>query len=145
MLVATADRFQLMPALRQMSIKEFGKLTNSGKHDFCYWDRTDSMGTRCYNYFISFFSISSPFLPRKIYLTSVSSKLSSLRNAMNACPCCSAQLLRHVRHNSIYWFCSRCRQEMPVIESLRTNLHQKLQTSKPINKIVYKKILLTTP
>ncbi len=36
---------------------------------------------------------------------------------MNLCPCCSDRLLRHVRHNSIYWFCSRCHQEMPVLES----------------------------
>lgn len=36
---------------------------------------------------------------------------------MNLCPCCSDRLLRHVRHNNIYWFCSRCHQEMPVLES----------------------------
>ena len=87
-----------------------------------------------------------PIPPRKIYLTTVGSKSSSLRNAMNACPCCSAQLLRHVRYKSIYWFCSRCRQEMPAIDSLRTNLYPKLQTSKSRNQIfLYQKVLLTTP
>ncbi|NMG20471.1 hypothetical protein DP116_13795 [Brasilonema bromeliae SPC951] len=32
---------------------------------------------------------------------------------MNECPCCSHQLLRHIRHQQVYWFCSSCRQEMP--------------------------------
>jgi hypothetical protein len=32
---------------------------------------------------------------------------------MNTCPCCSEQLLRHARHNGVYWFCPRCWQEMP--------------------------------
>lgn len=35
---------------------------------------------------------------------------------MNSCPCCSAALLCHVRHKGIYWFCPRCRAEMPVLE-----------------------------
>ena len=32
---------------------------------------------------------------------------------MNPCPCCSGELLRHVRPEGMYWFCLRCRQEMP--------------------------------
>jgi ribosomal protein L37AE/L43A len=32
---------------------------------------------------------------------------------MNTCPCCSEQLLRHARHNRVYWFCPHCWQEMP--------------------------------
>ncbi len=32
---------------------------------------------------------------------------------MNSCPCCTAMLLRHVRHNDVYWFCPHCWQEMP--------------------------------
>ncbi len=32
---------------------------------------------------------------------------------MNTCPCCSEVLLRHARHNQIYWFCPHCWQEMP--------------------------------
>jgi ribosomal protein L37AE/L43A len=32
---------------------------------------------------------------------------------LNQCPCCSEQLLRHTRQGHIYWFCSRCWQEMP--------------------------------
>ncbi|HAJ64904.1 MAG TPA: hypothetical protein DCP31_41395 [Cyanobacteria bacterium UBA8543] len=51
---------------------------------------------------------------------------------MNTCPCCSAQLLRHARHNSIYWFCPRCRQEMPVLEldSINFYKYQKSQVVK---------------
>ncbi|PSB24140.1 hypothetical protein C7B82_28250 [Stenomitos frigidus ULC18] len=36
---------------------------------------------------------------------------------MNACPCCSNSMLRHVRHHEVYWFCRSCWQEMPLIES----------------------------
>ncbi|MBD2056021.1 hypothetical protein H6F88_08305 [Oculatella sp. FACHB-28] len=44
---------------------------------------------------------------------------------MNTCPCCSEQLLRHARHNSIYWFCSHCWQEMPNFSStIATNQQQ---------------------
>ena len=35
---------------------------------------------------------------------------------MNSCPCCSHQLLRHIRQRNVYWFCSHCRQEMPNFE-----------------------------
>ncbi|KAF3884041.1 MULTISPECIES: hypothetical protein [Nostocales] len=34
---------------------------------------------------------------------------------MNYCPCCSHQLLRHIRNHEIYWFCRSCWQEMPVV------------------------------
>ncbi|WP_407888559.1 hypothetical protein [Scytonema sp. NUACC26] len=34
---------------------------------------------------------------------------------MNYCPCCSHQLLRHIRSNEIYWFCRSCWQDMPVM------------------------------
>jgi hypothetical protein len=45
---------------------------------------------------------------------------------MNTCPCCSEQLLRHIRQNSIYWFCPRCKQEMPALELLNAKLTQKI-------------------
>ncbi len=35
---------------------------------------------------------------------------------MITCPCCSAKVLRHARHGSIYWFCHHCWQEMPDLE-----------------------------
>lgn len=51
---------------------------------------------------------------------------------MNTCVCCSGKLLCHIRHNSIYWFCPRCREEMPILgignEELPRNL-QKLRAS----------------
>ncbi|WP_081402929.1 hypothetical protein [Scytonema hofmannii] len=34
---------------------------------------------------------------------------------MNYCPCCSDQLLRHIRSNEIHWFCRSCWQDMPAI------------------------------
>ena len=35
---------------------------------------------------------------------------------MTNCPCCSHQMLRHIRHNQTYWFCRHCWQEMPSLE-----------------------------
>lgn len=32
------------------------------------------------------------------------------------CPCCSYGLLRHIRNDGIYWRCSHCYQEMPVLD-----------------------------
>lgn len=33
----------------------------------------------------------------------------------HTCPCCSCTLLRHIRLSGIYWRCSYCYQEMPVL------------------------------
>lgn len=46
---------------------------------------------------------------------------------MNACPCCSNQLLRHARHNGVYWFCSHCWQEMPDLSSMLAKRNQRVQ------------------
>jgi len=35
---------------------------------------------------------------------------------MTTCPCCSHQMLRHVRHQRVYWFCRQCWQEMPLLD-----------------------------
>jgi|GEM_PF-5337024 len=31
------------------------------------------------------------------------------------CPCCSGDMLRHIRANQVYFFCRHCWQEMPCI------------------------------
>jgi ribosomal protein L37AE/L43A len=31
------------------------------------------------------------------------------------CPCCDNSLLRHIRHGKIYWFCTHCWQEVPLL------------------------------
>ena len=42
---------------------------------------------------------------------------------MGDCICCHSVLLRHIRHNTIYWYCPRCHQEMPrVVNDL--NFHK---------------------
>lgn len=46
---------------------------------------------------------------------------------MNTCVCCSGKLLCHIRHNSIYWFCSHCREEMPILGIGNEELPKKLQ------------------
>ncbi|MBZ8179167.1 MAG: hypothetical protein SAL07_08845 [Oscillatoria sp. PMC 1051.18] len=30
------------------------------------------------------------------------------------CPFCSGKMLKHIRSNNLYWFCSDCRQELPI-------------------------------
>jgi hypothetical protein len=35
---------------------------------------------------------------------------------MTNCPCCSNQMLRHIRTNQTYWFCRHCWQSMPALE-----------------------------
>ncbi|MCL1472122.1 hypothetical protein [Argonema antarcticum] len=39
---------------------------------------------------------------------------------MTKCLCCSNQLLRHIRHSRVYWFCSHCWQEMPDLTEVVT-------------------------
>lgn len=33
----------------------------------------------------------------------------------NNCPCCGNPLLRHIRQRGVYWFCTSCWQEVPVL------------------------------
>ncbi len=40
---------------------------------------------------------------------------------MNDCPCCTGNLLRHVRSSGVYWFCPNCRQEMPNLAAATVN------------------------
>lgn len=47
---------------------------------------------------------------------------------MDTCPCCSSSLLRHVRHNTIYWYCQHCHQEMPNLESIVLGKRQEKQS-----------------
>ena len=42
------------------------------------------------------------------------------------CPCCSNQMLRHVRQHQIYWFCRHCWQTMPVYNLNRSSLSPSL-------------------
>ena len=60
---------------------------------------------------------------------------------MNNCPCCSAQLLAHIRDKRVYWFCSRCRQDMPVKGNHRSPFHQEFSFVNPLNDILSQKIL----
>jgi hypothetical protein len=40
-----------------------------------------------------------------------------MNTRINTCLCCSGPLLRHARHGGVYWFCSHCRQEVPIFDS----------------------------
>ncbi|WP_200867469.1 hypothetical protein [Leptolyngbya sp. Heron Island J] len=48
---------------------------------------------------------------------------------MSSCPCCSGNLLRHVRAAGIYWMCLRCRQEMPLINGVEFPQHYRNKTT----------------
>ncbi|WP_414528321.1 hypothetical protein [Nodularia chucula] len=37
----------------------------------------------------------------------------------NTCLCCGGSLLRHVRYGELYWFCTSCRQEVPLLTVIR--------------------------
>jgi len=51
---------------------------------------------------------------------SLSTAITFGQSMMNThtCPCCSYTLLRHVRLGELYWRCSHCHAEMPVLESV---------------------------
>lgn len=34
---------------------------------------------------------------------------------INSCPCCGGSLLRHIRRGGVYWFCTSCCQEVPLL------------------------------
>ncbi|KAF3885981.1 MULTISPECIES: hypothetical protein [Nostocales] len=38
-----------------------------------------------------------------------------MRTTTHSCLCCGNSLLRHVRHQGVYWFCQSCRQEVPLL------------------------------
>ena len=48
-----------------------------------------------------------------------------------ACPCCDNAVLRHIRHGKVYWFCTHCRQEIPILgierTPVETNISEKLE------------------
>ncbi len=50
---------------------------------------------------------------------------------MNTCPSCSHSLLRHIRRDRLYWYCSRCRLEIHHFASVdqENNLKQELAKS----------------
>ncbi|MEH1946052.1 MAG: hypothetical protein V7K77_03525 [Nostoc sp.] len=42
---------------------------------------------------------------------------------MTNCPCCSNQMLRHIRLQETYWFCRHCWQEMPNLSLDKSSLN----------------------
>ncbi|WP_377962625.1 hypothetical protein [Almyronema epifaneia] len=40
---------------------------------------------------------------------------------MTSCPYCSSNVLRHIRHNKVYWFCQHCWQEVPELSQAIEN------------------------
>jgi ribosomal protein L37AE/L43A len=50
------------------------------------------------------------------YIKTTDKFILNLLQNMNTCPCCSSKLLRHIRQDRVYWFCSHCREEMPNLE-----------------------------
>jgi ribosomal protein L37AE/L43A len=49
---------------------------------------------------------------------------------MSDCPSCNSRLLRHFGQKKVYWYCQKCRQEMPNYEDileLETNPREELE------------------
>ena len=57
-----------------------------------------------------------------------------LRN--NTCPCCTNSLLRHVRQGEVYWFCTSCRQEVPLLGVMQSRLDPVALRSRSIQAAV---------
>ena len=51
----------------------------------------------------------------------------ALRAEPQSCIMCSGLLLRHVRQNGLYWVCTSCRQEVPIILSQQLPRHTRPQ------------------
>ncbi len=54
---------------------------------------------------------------------------------MSTCPCCSNILLRHLNARNVTWFCSHCRQEMPILSLNKSNILQLAPSSSKIKSI----------
>jgi ribosomal protein L37AE/L43A len=42
----------------------------------------------------------------------------------NICPCCGSPLLRHASSRGLYWFCTSCGQEMPIVPTPKVYLEK---------------------
>jgi hypothetical protein len=51
----------------------------------------------------------------------------ALHAEQQSCIMCSGLLLRHVRQNGLYWVCTSCRQEVPIILSQQLPRHARPQ------------------
>ena len=39
-----------------------------------------------------------------------------------SCLCCGSSLLRHIRQGEVYWFCTSCYQEVPLLAVSQNSL-----------------------
>jgi DNA-directed RNA polymerase subunit M/transcription elongation factor TFIIS len=53
---------------------------------------------------------------------------------MNDCPSCNSLLLRHFGQKKVYWYCQKCRQEMPNFDDM---LELKTNPTKELERILY--------
>ncbi|WP_228061053.1 MULTISPECIES: hypothetical protein [unclassified Coleofasciculus] len=60
---------------------------------------------------------------------------------MNTCLCCSGNLLRHICHNRVYWYCSHCRQAMPAVERIELYFYQECELRKAQKTLLPQKLL----
>jgi ribosomal protein L37AE/L43A len=63
--------------------------------------------------------LNSPIVSNKLLLVksfeSNSTRRDRSMNSRHRCPCCSDILLRHMRSGGLYWRCSHCHDDMPVL------------------------------
>lgn len=69
---------------------------------------------------------------------------------MTDCPCCSRLMLRHITHNTTYWFCPHCRQKMPdlstvVLEGKNEIMPRRLPQLNPLSASFSEVVLAANP
>lgn len=52
---------------------------------------------------------------------------------MISCPCCSNQMLRHIREHQMHFFCRHCWAEMPDLDIQADTLRQKKLVGKDLS------------
>jgi ribosomal protein L37AE/L43A len=58
------------------------------------------------------------------------------KNTDNNCPCCGNPLLRHARQGGMYWFCTSCWQEVPILAVSKLPVSEVVERSQPKQQVV---------
>ncbi len=53
----------------------------------------------------------------------------------NSCPCCGSSLLRHARQGGVYWFCTSCWLEVPLLTIAQKPRPESLVKTRPIQPV----------
>jgi ribosomal protein L37AE/L43A len=54
---------------------------------------------------------------------------------LNTCPCCGSPMLKHARQGGLYWFCTYCRQDMPILSGQLARAETVGTQSRPVQTL----------